>query len=95
MVGGPSASVAERSRPRPCMWCPPWRRGAGGGGVEGGRDGGGSDCPILPSLSALLAVLPPLAPTSPQLRAPWLDVEHREETRSVEAGARTAAEPGP
>lgn len=73
----------------------PWLRGAGRGRVCGVRRGSESDCPILPSLSALLAVLPPLAPTSPQLRAPWLDVEHREETRSVEAGARTAAEPGP
>ena len=83
VVGGPAASVPERSRPRPCLWCP-----RGGSGER--------DRPILPTLSAPLAARPPLAPTYPQLRASRLDAEPREETRAVESrsGDRRGARPG-
>lgn len=52
VVGGPAASVPERSRPRPCLWCP-----RGGSGER--------DRPILPTRSAPLAARPPIAPTYP------------------------------
>ncbi|XP_010832057.1 PREDICTED: putative uncharacterized protein FLJ22184 [Bison bison bison] len=83
VVGGPAASVPERSRPRPCLWCP-----RGGSGER--------DRPILPTLSAPLAARPPLSPTYPQLRASRLDAEPREETRAVESrsGDRRGARPG-
>ncbi|XP_055250850.1 uncharacterized protein LOC129536153 [Moschus berezovskii] len=83
VVGGPAASVPERSRPRPCLWYP-----RGGSGER--------DRPILPTRSAPLAARPPLTPTSPQLRASRLDAEPREETRAVESrsGDRRGARAG-
>nr|XP_023487204.1 COPII coat assembly protein sec16-like [Equus caballus] len=72
----------------------PWLREAGGGRVCGVRGGGASDRSILPTPWAALATRPPLVPTPPQVRAPWLDAEPREGTRALGAGAGTAAEPG-
>lgn len=78
-MGGPAASVAEKSRRRPCLWCPRRLRER-------------PFHPPHPFGSARHS--PPLAQTSPQLRAPWLDVEPREGKSAVGAGGGPPPSPG-
>lgn len=72
----------------------PWLRRAGGSRVCGVRGGGESNRSILPTPSAPLATRPPLAQTSPQLRAPWPDIEPRKGRRAVRAGGGPPRSPG-